>query len=177
VPIEGPAEFSLSLLFSRSTIFFESPKSHSFSVQYSFIRTFEGLKELNESLLEICVNNSICMQIIKTHSKIPPKLLDCLLRHFFIILEQLKEVASCTKLEDEPQMVTRLVPVVKLENVAVLEVVKDSHLQRKKFLTSFSTFRFLFFSTDLTATYSMVFFLRPYSKMLGNIKVNAKRVW
>ena len=80
-------------------------------------------------------------------------------------------------------MVPRFIPVVELQYVPILKVVEDSDLFKKKQrnkldmlilnkdglkemaetvkLTSFKTFRLRNFSTDLTATYSTVFFLRP----------------
>ena len=92
--------------------------------------------------------------------------------YLFFLLNKLKEVSTCTILKDDPEMVPCLVPVEEAQYMPVFKVMKDTDLNRillaKKAnicvsgLTSFRTFLRRLFSTDLTATYSIVFFLRPY---------------
>ena len=49
--------------------------------------------------------------------------------YLFLLLNQLKKVTSRTVLEDDPQVVSCLIPVEELEDVPVLEVVKDPNLK------------------------------------------------
>ena len=48
--------------------------------------------------------------------------------YFLVLFYHLEEVAARAVLEDDPEMVARLVPVVELEHVLVVQVVQDFHL-------------------------------------------------
>ena len=122
---------------------------------------------------QIAVDDAVRMQVVKALRKISSKLSDRVFWQLLIQLDHLKQVPTRTVLEDDPQVVPRLVPIVEFQNVPVLQIVKDFDLQDKHLLsrrpislllplTSLRTFFRRFFSTDLTATYSIVFFLRPF---------------
>ena len=82
------------------------------------------------------------------------ELLDGCFIKLFVLLDHLVEVTSSTVLEDDPEMVPCFVPIVKLENMSVFQVMEYAHLLPlvTMALTSFRTFFLLVFSTDLTAT-------------------------
>jgi len=126
------------------------------------------------------------MQIVQALSQVSTELLNSWFWQLFVLFDQLQKITASAILKDDPQVVPRLIPVVKLEDVSILEIVEDSYLNQKfnaievrktsdtlnnkssstniiTILTSLRTLRLLNFSTDFTATYSTVFFLRPYT--------------
>lgn len=48
--------------------------------------------------------------------------------YLFLLLDQLKQVTARAVFEDDPEMVSRLIPVEELQDMSVLQVVKDTHL-------------------------------------------------
>ncbi len=46
----------------------------------------------------------------------------------FVLLDELKQVGARAVLENDPEMVPGLVPVVELEDVGMVEVVEDPQL-------------------------------------------------
>ena len=68
------------------------------------------------------------MQIVQSLRQVTTKLFNRLLRKFFVLLDQLVQIAAGAVLKDDPEMVSRLIPVVKFEDVSVLETVEDAHL-------------------------------------------------
>ena len=69
------------------------------------------------------------MQIVKTLGKIASKFLQRWLRKFLVLLDHLEKISSRAVLEDDPEVVARLVPIIELEDVAILQVVEDSNLK------------------------------------------------
>ncbi len=51
-------------------------------------------------------------------------------RNLFVLLEKVEEVPARTILEDDPEMVAGLVPVIELEHVGVVQVVEYLHLRQ-----------------------------------------------
>ena len=68
------------------------------------------------------------MEIVEALRKIASKLLESRLGKLFVLLNDLKQVATCAVLEDNPKMIPRFIPVVELQDVSVLQIVEDSHL-------------------------------------------------
>ena len=128
------------------------------------------------------------MQVVESLSQVSSKFLQSGFRQLLVLFDKLEKVTTSAVLKDNPQMVPSFIPVVEFEDMSVLQIVKDSHLYKldqesgecsrtnlnqqsdrirnivlvtSKQLTSFRTLRRRNFSTDLTATYSTVFFLRP----------------
>ena len=78
--------------------------------------------------LQVAVNNPIEVQVVQALSEVSTEFLNRLLGQLFVLLDQLEQVSTSAVLENDPQMVPCLVPVVKLENVAILQIVEYSDL-------------------------------------------------
>ena len=48
------------------------------------------------------------------------------------MFEELKKVTPSAILEDDPQVIPRLIPIIELQDVSILQIVEDSHLQEKE---------------------------------------------
>ena len=72
------------------------------------------------------------MQVVQALSEVSPKFLYSRLWKFLVLLNQLEQISASAVLENNPQMIPSFVPVVKLQNVAILQVVKDSNLEHKQ---------------------------------------------
>jgi len=88
--------------------------------------------------LQIAVDNAIEVEVVEALSKIASELLQGGLGQLFVLLDQLQQITACAVLENDPQVVPRLVPVVKLEDVAIFQIMEDSHL-----VEDFATAEFL----------------------------------
>ena len=71
------------------------------------------------------------MKVVQALRQISSKLLDGLLGQFLILLHQLKKITASAILKDDPQVVPGLIPVIKFQDVSILQVVKDAHLDVK----------------------------------------------
>ena len=69
------------------------------------------------------------MQVVQPLREISSKLPDRVFWQLLVQLNHLKQVSTRTVLEDDPQVVPRLVPIVEFQNVPVLQIVEDFNLQ------------------------------------------------
>lgn len=68
------------------------------------------------------------MQVLECLDQFNAKQLHLEFWHLLVLFYELIEVMSTAILKDDPEMVPRLIPVVKLENSGVIEIMKDSNL-------------------------------------------------
>lgn len=69
------------------------------------------------------------MQVIEPLSKISTKLLNRVFWKLFVLLNHLEQVTSSAILEDNPKMISCFIPVVELEDMAILEIMENSNLK------------------------------------------------
>lgn len=65
------------------------------------------------------------MQVAETLNELVSKFLYCLFRKLFVILQKFEKVTSRAELEDDPEMIACLVPVMEAEDILVLQGVED----------------------------------------------------
>ena len=60
------------------------------------------------------------MQVIKPLSKISSEFLNSCLWKLLVLLDNLEQVTTRTIFKDDPEVIPRFIPIVELENVAIL---------------------------------------------------------
>ena len=85
------------------------------------------------------------MQVVQSHCQVSSELLDCILREILVLFDDLIQIATGAVLEDDPEMVPSLIPVVEFEHVPVLEVVEDSNLINRYHVLAIPRLRLSFF--------------------------------
>jgi len=65
------------------------------------------------------------VQIVQSLRQISPKFLDGFFRQLSVLLDELEEIASSTVLKNDPKMISGFVPVIELQDMPILETVKD----------------------------------------------------
>lgn len=80
------------------------------------------------------------MQVRKTLHKLNAKLPNCVFRQFLVIFYKLIEISTGTIFKYDPEMVPGFVPIVKLQYVAVLQIVENPHFVHE-FATTTSLYR------------------------------------
>ena len=68
------------------------------------------------------------MQILQAFDQLNSKESNLVFRQLLVLFDQFVEIVATAVFEDDPQMVPRLIPVVKLENTLVFQIMKDSNL-------------------------------------------------
>jgi hypothetical protein len=67
------------------------------------------------------------VQVAQSFCQFESELFNGLFRQLFVFLQKFKQISPGAVFKHDPQVVARLVPVVKAEYVRVLEVVEDSN--------------------------------------------------
>lgn len=66
------------------------------------------------------------VQVVKALRQVASKLLDGFLGKLLVLLDELEKISSRAVLEDDPKVVAGFVPIVELEDVAVLQGVEHA---------------------------------------------------
>ena len=80
------------------------------------------------------------MKVVESLSEIAAELLNSIFWKLLVLLDQLKQVTSGTVFKNNPQMVSRFVPVKKLQDVSIFQVVEDTNFIQD-FLSSVLLYR------------------------------------
>ena len=131
-----------------STIFLARPKSHNFKSPYSLIKTFDGLFCIKITFISFfTLNHNRWFHGNADKKGLAVNLFQMIWRHFlesfvknmkflyflsfyykFILFDQLHEIPSRTIFKNNPQMISRFVPIVEFQYIELVQIIQNFHL-------------------------------------------------